>query len=83
MLWKLLQFVIFVAVAGSNGQYHWTPNGFVAGIVAVFAAFAVTALLSELFRLVAWLLKHLRPAGLHQSHVNGSPPRRLGAKGFR
>lgn len=83
MLWKLLQFVIIVAIAGSNGQYHWTPNGFVAGLVAVFAAFAVTALLSELFRLLAWLFKQLRPAGLHQRHIGSSAPRGLGAKRFR
>jgi len=83
MLWKIFQFVVIVAVAGSNGQYHWTPNGYVAGIVAVFAAFALTAILSELFRLVSWLLKQLRSRGLHQGHVGRAPPRRFGPQRFR
>jgi hypothetical protein len=83
MLWKLFQFVVIVAVAGSNGQYHWTPNGYVAGAVAVFAAFALTALISELFRLLSWLLKQFRSPGLHQRHIEGAPAGRLGAKRFR
>lgn len=92
MLWKIFQFVVIVAVAGSNGQYHWTPNGYVAGLVAVFAAFAATALLSELFRLISWLfklavrpdVKSLRlPGSFHQGHVKSPPPGRLGTKRFR
>lgn len=83
MLWKLFQFVVIVAVAGSNGQYHWTPNGYVAGIVAVFTAFALTALISELFRLLSWLLKQSRSPGLHQGHVERAAAGRLGSKRFR
>lgn len=39
---KLMQFAIVVAVIGSNGQYGWTPNGYVAGLIAVGAAFLAT-----------------------------------------
>lgn len=52
---KLIQFSVFVAVIGSNGQYHWTPNGYVAGIVGLFAAIIVTLLFtgaSELWKLL-------------------------------
>jgi hypothetical protein len=41
---KIMQFCIVVAVVGSNGQFHWTPNGYVAGLVAVAAAFLATLL---------------------------------------
>ena len=44
MFLKIMQFCIVVAVVGSNGQYHWTPNGYVAGLVAVAAAFLATLL---------------------------------------
>lgn len=55
MLLKVMQFCIVVAVVGSNGQYHWTPNGYVAGLLGVLAAFIATLLVmgaSELRRLL-------------------------------
>jgi hypothetical protein len=39
---KIVQFCIVVAVVGSNGQFHWTPNGYVAGLAGVLAAFLAT-----------------------------------------
>jgi hypothetical protein len=60
MMWRLLQIAVFGAVIASNIEYQWTPNGYVAGLLAVFAAFAVTALLGELFRLVGWARQRLR-----------------------
>ena len=56
---KVLQFSIFVAVVGSNGQYHWTPNGYVAGLLAVLAAFLVTLLIVAIGDLVSILKKKL------------------------
>ncbi len=53
---KLLQFLIIVAVIGSNGEYHWTPNGYVAGLVAVFAMLLATVLVIDSLRLLRWLL---------------------------
>lgn len=57
---KLLQFSIIVAVLGSNGAYHWTPNPYAAGIVAVVAAFAVTVLINDSLRFIGWLLQPLK-----------------------
>lgn len=58
MLLKIMQFCIVVAVIGSNGQYQWTPNGYVAGLLAVLAAFLATLLVmgaSDLFLLLKQL----------------------------
>lgn len=44
MLLKIMQFCIVVAVVGSNGQFHWTPNGYVAGLAGIAAAFLATLL---------------------------------------
>jgi hypothetical protein len=62
MWWYLLQGTIFVAVAGSNGAWHWTPNPYVANGLALFCAFAVTALLGDLFRFLRWLGALIRKA---------------------
>lgn len=66
MILKALQFCIFVAVVGSNGQYHWTPNGYVAGLLGVLAAFLVTLLIiaiGDLFLILKKKLDHQRVAG--------------------
>jgi hypothetical protein len=59
MLWKLFQLSIFIAVVGSNGHYHWTPNGLVAGAVGLLAALLATAIVNwglSLARLLKSLL---------------------------
>lgn len=55
MFLKIMQFCIVVAVVGSNGQYHWTPNGFVAGLVGVFAALLATVIIRDSLRFYGWL----------------------------
>jgi hypothetical protein len=63
-LLKVMQFAIVVAVVGSNGQYHWTPNGYVAGLLAVLAAFLATLLvvgICDLFLILKKKLDHQRP----------------------
>jgi hypothetical protein len=47
-MWFLIQSSIIFAVMASNIRYKWTPNPYVAGLVAAGAAFAATALLNEL-----------------------------------
>jgi uncharacterized membrane protein len=42
--WKTLQFSVFAAVLFSNIYYQWTPNEYVASIVALLAALFVTAI---------------------------------------
>ena len=54
-LLKLLQFLTVVGVIGSNIKYGWTPNGYVAGLVALFAALLVTAVIRDSLRLLRWL----------------------------
>ncbi len=58
---KFMQFCIMVLVIGSNGAYHWTPNGYVAGLMGLFAAFLATVIISDSLRLTRWILslKHL------------------------
>lgn len=39
---KAIQLTIMLAVAGSNIIWHWTPNGYMVGILAIGAAWALT-----------------------------------------
>jgi putative exporter of polyketide antibiotics len=48
MWWRLFQALIAFGVVASNIRYQWTPNGYLAVIVAIGAAFIVTAALTEL-----------------------------------
>lgn len=41
-LMRALQITIVMAVIGSNIQWHWTPNGLLAGLIGVGAAFLLT-----------------------------------------
>jgi hypothetical protein len=61
MLWKLFQLTVFLAVGFTGIYYEWTPNGLVLSLVAGFCAFGATVLLGDLFRLLRWLGKKLRP----------------------
>jgi hypothetical protein len=51
MGWHLLQAAILLAVVFSNIHWQWTPNGYLAGILGVVAAWLVTAALSGLLSL--------------------------------
>lgn len=44
---KFIQFCIMVLVIGSNGTYHWTPNGYAAGIVGIAAAALATLIIVD------------------------------------
>jgi hypothetical protein len=55
MWWYLLQGTIWFAVVGSNIQWHWSDNYIVTNGLALFCAFAATALLGDLFRFLRWL----------------------------
>ncbi len=47
-MWFLLQSFIIFAVEASNIRWHWTPNGYVASLIAIGVAFATTAIANEL-----------------------------------
>jgi hypothetical protein len=48
----LLQSVIIFAVVASNIHWQWTPNGYLAGILAFVAALLATVGLSYLIDMV-------------------------------
>jgi len=50
--WGLLQITVFCGVMGSNIQWHWTPNNYLAGLLATLAAYLVTIALTKLLSLV-------------------------------
>lgn len=50
--WHLLQGIVFLAVFLSNIRWQWTPNGLLAGGIAVGAAFAVTWVASTAYDLI-------------------------------
>jgi hypothetical protein len=41
-MWYLLQGVVMFSVLASNIHFNWTPNGYLAALIAVGAAWAVT-----------------------------------------
>jgi hypothetical protein len=63
MMWKLLQLAVFVAVVGSNIEWRWTDNGYVAAFFGIAAALVVTLIVDKAFRLLA-ALKLKLPARL-------------------
>jgi membrane protein implicated in regulation of membrane protease activity len=42
-LMRAAQLTIFILVIASNAVWQWTPNGYLAAILAAMAAFALTA----------------------------------------
>ena len=74
-LLKVLQLATVVAVVGSNVAYQWTPNGFVAGLVGLFAALLVTAIITESLRLCRWLrsLKRFNKSEILRDGINREP----------
>jgi hypothetical protein len=47
-VWFLLQGSIVFAVIASNIHWQWTPNGYLASLIGVGAAFGVTQGVNEL-----------------------------------
>lgn len=55
---KFVQVCIMIAVIGSNGQYHWTPNPYVPVAFGICAALLFTILWTWL----RWGIQGLRVA---------------------
>ena len=51
MMGFVLQGLIIFAVVASNIHWHWTPNGYLASLIGVGLAYALTVGLNELWRL--------------------------------
>jgi hypothetical protein len=47
-MYFLLQASIIFAVCASNIRWHWTPNGYLAGLIGVDLAYGLTRLISTL-----------------------------------
>jgi hypothetical protein len=46
-----MRVILFIlAVVASNIHWHWTPNGYLAGLIGVGLAYGLTTALSELWR---------------------------------
>lgn len=53
-MWMIFQCLVVFAVIASNIHYQWTPNAYLASLLGVAAAFALTAIIgSVLLRLRA------------------------------
>jgi hypothetical protein len=53
-MWYLLQGAVMFAVLASNIHFHWTPNGYLAALIAVAAAWAVTRALGFVLSVARW-----------------------------
>jgi hypothetical protein len=40
-MWYFLQAIVMFAVMASNIHFHWTPNGYLAALIAATATWAV------------------------------------------
>lgn len=58
-MWKIVQLLIFAGVILSNVAWEWTPNPFLASLVAAGVAFLFTDLVGGLF----WRRKGARAVG--------------------
>jgi hypothetical protein len=47
-MWMLLQSTVAFAVMASNIHWGWTPNGYLASLVAAGAAYGATVAINEL-----------------------------------
>jgi hypothetical protein len=47
-MWLIFQSLVIFAVVASNIHWHWTPNGYLAGILGWIAALLVTVGLNGL-----------------------------------
>jgi hypothetical protein len=43
LMWLLLQSAVIFAVIASNIYWQWTPNGYLAALIGIGIAFAVTS----------------------------------------
>ena len=57
-MWFVFQSLVIFAVVASNLHWHWTPNGYLAGLIGAVLAYGFTVLLSGLGDL---LRRHRRP----------------------
>jgi len=55
MGWYLFQGLIVFAVMASNIQWHWTPNGYLAGAIGGGMALVFTLLINDI--VAAWARK--------------------------
>lgn len=51
-MWRLFQTAIIGAVLGSNIQWQWTPNPYLAAVIGIGCAYGATWLLSRLIDLL-------------------------------
>lgn len=56
-MWKLFQLAVFVGVLFANVYWEWTPNGYLASLLAFAAAYMATALLGRFFGLLRLVLQ--------------------------
>lgn len=63
-MWKLLQLAVFIGVLFANIYWQWTPNGYLASLLGIGAAYLATVLLSKILlglRLILQASRWRRP----------------------
>lgn len=60
MLWNAFQLAIFVGVVSTNIEWKWTPNGYLASLIGIGAAYVATVALSWLGLKLGPLLRKKR-----------------------
>lgn len=59
LLWTGFQLLVMFAVLASNVHWQWTPNGYLAGLIAFGVAYVLTWLICRLFDLWVRRKQHL------------------------
>lgn len=67
-MWHALQLLTVFAVIASNIKWEWTPNPYLAALLAGLAAYLVTKLLAGLFWAAQKLLHHKTPSHFLARH---------------
>lgn len=68
MNWKILQGSVVLAVIASNIEWQWTPNNYLAAILAFVAALLVTVALSGIGRLLVGRRVTTQNGSQHGAH---------------
>lgn len=76
-MWLIFQLLVMFFVLKSNIDYHWTPNPYLAGVIAVIAAWIATKIVYWLLILVGAIKRH-RPsrASAYELEHRGEPDSR-------
>src|ERR1700687_791905 len=60
VMWYVFQLIIIIAVVFSNIHWHWTPNGYLASLLGIAAAWLCTRIIVAAVEMVRWATRRAK-----------------------